>query len=156
MILTADDFYDEIEKFTPLPDQVTEVTKECFQRVFDSEAARSERNILYIWRCKKVVPRLKGKSDILYIGQTKQTLRYRYFRWAKNIAESKSNNLKYSHILEEYGPITISCAPFMRFGETLKLAEEQLLWWYFQNHCEYPPVNYTKTTAQNDRLDIKR
>ncbi len=156
MILTADVFYDEIEQFTSFPDQVTEVTEECFQKVFGSDAARSERNILYVWRCKKAVTRLRGKSDVLYIGQTKQTLRNRYFRWSKNIAESKANNLKYSHILEKYGPITISYVPFERFGETLKLAEEQLLWWYFQNHCEYPPINYTKTTTQNDFLEIKR
>ena len=43
---------------------------------------------------------------------------------------------------------------FSIFGDTLLKSEGQLLWWYFQNHCEYPPINYTQTTVRNDIVKI--
>jgi hypothetical protein len=51
-------------------------------------------------------------------------------------ATTKANSLKFRYILENYGAISISIAPFSKYGESLQKAEGQLLWWYFQNHCE--------------------
>ena len=37
------------------------------------------------------------------------------------------------------------------FGESLLDAENQLLWWYYANHFEYPPFNYTKARDPRKR-----
>ena len=50
--------------------------------------------------------------------------------------------------------ISIYVCDFSIFGDTLLKSEGQLLWWYFQNHCEYPPINYTQTTVRNDIVKI--
>ena len=65
-------------------------------------------------------------------------------------ASSKANKLKFEAIIGNYDPITIAISSFEKFGSSLLEAEGQLLWWYFQNHAEYPPVNYTKTKVRND------
>lgn len=153
MILSYETFYDEIEKFIPISEKITLVTEDCFKRVFGAESAGKMKKIVYLWRSERPIPRLKGCSDILYIGQTKSTFRARYLPWARQHATTKANSLKYRQVIEDYGPITISFAPFNRFGNNLLEAEGQLLWWYFQNHCEYPPINYTKTKIRKDFVD---
>ncbi|WP_155989602.1 hypothetical protein [Thioalkalivibrio sp. ALE19] len=154
MILTKDNFYETLDSFRVLPDRVTSVDEEEFRRVYGSDAAGVEKGIVYVLRTEKSIPRLKGKSDVVYIGQTKGTFRQRYLRWAKLHATSKANHLKFSQIVEQYGPIRIAVSPFGSFGDSLLQAEGQLLWWYFQNHCEYPPVNYTKTKVRNDSVSV--
>ena len=67
-------------------------------------------------------------------------------------ATEEGNKLKYSHIIKEYGPIRITYMPFEKYGETLEKAEGRLLWWYFLDHLEYPPVNYSGTPYHNDVL----
>jgi len=91
---------------------------------------------------------------VVYIGQTKGTFRQRYLASAGLHATSKANRMKFEHIVSHYGPIRITLAPYGQFGDSLLKAEGQLLWWYFQNHCEYPPVNYTKTKVRNDLVSI--
>ncbi len=150
MLLSCKNFYEEIETFTPIEEKITSATVEGFQKAFGHESANSMKNIVYMLRSEKPVNRLKGESDILYIGQTKLTFRNRYFRHAKNFATTDANRMKYSHIIEEYGPIEISFAPFEKYGKNLLQAEGQLLWWYFQNHREYPPINYSKTNVRSD------
>lgn len=148
-LMNKDDFYNELAKFIVLPGQIDYLSQDCFKAVQLSDEAKKHRNIVYLWRTKQEFPRFKGRSNILYIGQTKQSFAARYRDHARWIM-TKANSLKYAHAIEEYGPITISVCDFSRFGSTLKQAEGQLLWWYFQNHCEYPPVNYTKTTVRTD------
>jgi len=142
-------FYDELDKFTILPGKIDCLSKSSFEAVQLSDEAKKHRNIVYLWRTSQEFPRFKGQSNILYIGQTKHSFAARYRDHAKWIT-TKANSLKYAHAIEEYGPITISVCDFSRFGLTLKQAEGQLLWWYFQNHCEYPPINYTKTKIRTD------
>lgn len=103
---------------------------------------------------RKKIPRLNGFSDILYIGQTKQSFKNRYLKYAKHEASTKANKLKYQTIIDNYGAISIYVCDFSIFGDTLLKSEGQLLWWYFQNHCEYPPINYTQTTVRNDIVKI--
>lgn len=153
--MTAENFYETLETFRVLPERITSVDEATFKRVYGDKAASEEMNILYIYRAENPIPRLKGESDIVYIGQTKGTLKQRYFAHCGKLANSRANRLKFEHILSEYGPIRITVAPFGQFGSSLEKAEGQLLWWYFQNHCEYPPVNYTQTKVRNDVLSVE-
>lgn len=149
MLLTAKNFYETLDKFRVIPEQITSVDEATFRRVYGHNEAAKEKNILYVLRTVKPIPRLKGKSDIVYIGQTKGTLRQRYLGSLKRLATTEANQMKFKHIVDKYGEIRITFEHYGQFGDSLLKAEGQLLWWYFQNHCEYPPVNYTKTKVRN-------
>ncbi len=103
---------------------------------------------------EKPVPRLVGDSRVLYIGYTTKSCRTRRYKDAKIHAESKANSLKYSSILKNYDAISVRVYDYKRYGNSAQEAEQQLLWWYFQNHCEYPPINYTKTKVRNDKVIV--
>jgi hypothetical protein len=150
VIITKDNFYEALNSFRVLPQQITSVDEDTFRRVYEDDSAGIEKNIVYVFRTERPIPRLKGESDVVYIGQTKGTFKQRYLPSARLHATSKANKIKFGHIVEYYGAIRISLSPYTRFGNSLLAAEGQLLWWYFQNHCEYPPVNYTKTKVRND------
>lgn len=153
--IDKNNFYTTIEKlFTSFPEKIESVSEEGFRRVYDSENAKISKNIVYLFRSEKNINRLKGESNIIYIGQTIYSFNKRYHPHARLHATSEANNLKFSHIIENYGPISISVCDFSIFGKNILQAEGQLLWWYFQNHCEYPPINYTKTTVRNSVVYI--
>lgn len=154
MILTKDNFYHTLDSFRVLPERIASVDEATFKKVYGSDSANVEKGIVYVLRTDKPIPRLKGESDVVYIGQTKGTFRNRYLQWANLHATSKANRMKFEHIVSHYGTIRICLSPFSSFGSSLLQAEGQLLWWYFQNHCEYPPVNYTKTKVRNDVVSI--
>lgn len=155
LIADKNNFYEIVESFfTTLPDQLTSVTEECFRNVYGSAAASNCKNIVYILRCAKKFGRLNGESDILYIGQTKHSFSARYYPYARLHVTSEANRLKFQHIIENHAPIRVSICDYSIFGETLLQAEGQLLWWYFQNHCEYPPINYSKTRNRNSMIQM--
>lgn len=143
-------FYTEIETFATFPEKISNLTADDFRNVFGCEMAGKSKEVVYVWRSQEKIRRLKGESDIIYIGQTKNSFRERYYQYAGMHTTTKANSLKFKHIIENYGEISISVAPFSKYGESLQKAEGQLLWWYFQNHCEYPPINYTQTKVRND------
>lgn len=149
-VLNYQNFYETIDEFYRFETQITDFSEASFRNAYGSECARKHANIVYILRAEKKVPRLKGASDILYIGQTGKSFRSRYFRYAGRHTTTPANKQKYEHILKTYGAISIWVSDYSRFGETLQKAEGQLLWWYFRNHCEYPPINYTQTKVRND------
>ena len=149
--MNKDDFYKNIDKFfIKLEDKIEKVEEKEFAKVFGSNSAKKHKNIVYLWRCENKIPRVSGESDIIYIGQTKQSFSQRHLRYVNVETTSKANKLKYSTIIEKYGAISIYVCDFSIFGENLLKAEGQLLWWYFQNHCEFPPVNYTSTRVRTD------
>lgn len=152
MILNKDNFYAAVDNFTELKEKITSVTEDSFRRVYGSDAAGKAKNVIYLLRCEREVSRLKGESNILYIGQTERSFRARYASFARLHSTSVANKLKFTHIIDNYGPISVSFSDFSAFGDTLLQAEGQLLWWYFQNHCEYPPINYTKTSIRRDEV----
>lgn len=154
MLLTADNFYETLELFRALPERITSVDEVTFRRVYGHDEAGAEKNIVYLFRTERPIPRLRGESDVVYIGQTKGAFRQRYLPSAGLHATSKANRMKFEHIVSHYGPIRIMLAAYSQFGDSLLKAEGQLLWWYFQNHCEYPPVNYTKTKVRNDVVSV--
>jgi hypothetical protein len=154
MAYDKSNFYKTIDEFITLPEKITIVSEEGFRSVYGAELAGKTKNIVYMLRCERNISRLKGESNILYIGQTKHSFSKRYYPHAKLHATSKANKLKFEHIINHYGPISISFSDFSIFGKTLIQAEGQLLWWYFQNHCEYPPINYTKTNVRNNVIYV--
>lgn len=151
-IINKDHLYSIIEKFDRLPGKIDSLSKEAFESVYGSLAASKARNIIYFFISAKPVPRLHGFSNILYIGQTRHSFKVRYLKYAGFHASSTANSLKFKTIIEKYGPIEIAYCDYRTFGETLLDAEGQFLWWYFQNHCEYPPINYSKTNIRNDSV----
>jgi hypothetical protein len=152
-MIDSTNFYEAVEGFELLPGQIKDVSTEAFQAVYGSAEASKSKGILYMFLSAQPIPRLVGESRVIYIGQTKGDFKGRYYKYSKLHASSKANKLKFEAIINRYGPITIAVSPFEKFGSTLLEAEGQLLWWYFQNHCEYPPVNYTKTKVRKDAVD---
>jgi hypothetical protein len=150
MTLDKSTLYKEVDSFTYFPDKIEQLTVEEFQKVYGSEEAKLNKNIVYMLLSEKPIPRLIGESRILYIGQTKNSFRTRYYRYAEHHATTKANSFKFGTILNKYGPIQVAVKHFEKYGDTLAQSEGQLLWWYFQNHGEYPPINYTKTKVRKD------
>ncbi len=143
-----------------------ELSSSDFDVVTSSDEAKNAKNVIYIWRTKDPIPRLKGKSNIIYIGQTKRSIFSRHGN-SKIKATSEANSQKYNDIVEMYGALTISYIKLDDFNLENKIepskeknksnllkAEGQFLWWYFQNHSEYPPINYTKTKIRNSFVEI--
>ncbi len=151
-MINSTSFYEAIRGFELLPGAIENVSTKAFQAVYGSPEASRAKGVVYVFLSAQPIPRLIGESRIIYIGQTKASFKNRYLQYSNLHATSKANKLKFEAIIREYGPITIAVCPFERFGSSLLEAEGQLLWWYFQNHCEYPPVNYTKTTVRNDAV----
>lgn len=123
------------------------------QRRRRAEASATEpEKVVYLFRSAKKVNRLVKESDILYIGQTGTTFQRRYEQWAGKHATIKRN----AHAIELYGPIRLSvCNDYSVFGKTLLEAENQLLWWYYENHFEYPPFNYTRAKDPKKKLSAE-
>jgi len=145
-------------KFYTLPDKIEiekhlkELTQDSFKKVISSKESKNARNVIYIWRAEKNIPRVKGESNIIYIGQTKRSIFERHGSYSKLLASSEANKQKFNDIVRKYGAITISYINYNEYtalGKNLLCAEGQFLWWYFQNHSEYPPINYTKTKNRN-------
>lgn len=153
--VSYENFYLELDGFRRLPGKIESVTKEAFESVYGSIDASNAKNIIYFFIAEKPVPRLNGESRILYIGQTKNSFKTRYHKLASLHTTTKANVQKFKAIIEHYGSIEIVYCDYKKFGNTLLEAEGQFLWWYFQNHSEYPPINYSKTKIRNDVITIK-
>lgn len=139
--MTSANFYDSVHRhFTAFDVQITEHSTEAYLAAFTCTEAARMKNVVYLFRAERKVPRLVGESDILYIGQTKSSFERRYKQWADVIAKLKRNE----HALKGYGPIRLSACDHRVFGQSLLAAENQMLWWYYANHFEYPPFNYTR------------
>ena len=164
MNIDCSNFKNFISKsFIKLPNKInfkigrTILSVEDFNAVTSSSEARKAKNVIYIWQTEKPIPRLKGESNIIYIGQTKRSIFARHGN-SKIKATSEANVQKYNDIVKMYGAITISYIKLDDFDpknkSNLLEAEGQFLWWYFQNHSEYPPVNYTKTKVRKAVVKI--
>lgn len=139
--LNNGNFYETVDRlFTVFEVQIAECTEEAYRQAFTCADAARQKNVVYLFRAERKVNRLVGASDILYIGQTKSSFQRRYAQWAAKISGLKRN----SHAHELYGPVRLLACDYRLFGESLLAAENQLLWWYYANHFEYPPFNYTR------------
>ena len=96
---------------------------------------------IYIMRLGKHFGRLRGTSDILYIGSTTSSIRQRlggYF----NPGPTQRTNIRINKMLQRY---TIQVA--WHETENPKKLETKLLEKYFKEHDEQPPFNYQGPTA---------
>lgn len=116
---------------------------EQFKMLFSTEKACNQKGIIYIWSSKNKIPRVKGKSSILYIGKTKTSLKERHYQYA-SIEGDSYNWPRYQYIIEEYGPITVSFKTVGTDDRNLKRLEASFLKRYFEEHLEYPPLNRSK------------
>ncbi|KKN14313.1 hypothetical protein LCGC14_0997350 [marine sediment metagenome] len=97
------------------------------------EATRGVTGVVYVFRSENLIPRLKGHSNILYIGETK------YDVWNRYNVEIDANNYwhVYEYIVQGYGKIYIDVYQ----SNNHKLTEHRFLNQYFQKHKELPPIN---------------
>ncbi|MDM0071868.1 hypothetical protein [Variovorax sp. J31P207] len=139
--MTSGNFYESLERhFTTFDVKITGHNTDAYLAAFTCAEAVRQKGVVYLFRAEREVPRLVKESDILYIGQTKNSFQRRYQQWAAHHATIKRNE----HALKDYGPIRLSVCDYRVFGASLLAAENQLLWWYYANHFEYPPFNYTR------------
>ena len=131
-------------EFKQLPGRIERVETgqefaDQFRRMFTSKDASAAVNVVYTWRTGDSIPRLRGKSDIIYIGKTKSSLRQRHGRYAA-VEGSDLNWKRYEHILKTYGPIWVE---YKNVAKNVDLREEEkrVLREYFCRHLEYPPLN---------------
>lgn len=97
------------------------------------EQTKGVNGVVYVYRSEKPVSRLKGASNILYIGETK------YDVWSRYNVVQDTNNFwhVYNHTVNNYGSIFID----VYVTENYKEMERKFLSNYFQEHKELPPMN---------------
>ena len=98
---------------------------------------KSVEGIVYFFKTKKPIERVRGESNIIYIGKSDGSFSSRYY-------PSKAFNLEmtffdkfYKHVIELYGSISIEITQV----EETKYSEWEALSDYFAKHLEYPPLN---------------
>ncbi len=107
-----------------------------YRRFFRQEQARNSGRVVYVWSTQRTIPRLRNKSNVMYIGHVVRNLSVRYLEWiGTETAGAKWE--RYRHIIETFGPIVLSFARH----QAPKRAETSLLQFYFEDHLEYPPFN---------------
>lgn len=107
-----------------------------FRAMFSQPEAKRAVGVLYVWATQRSIPRLKGHSNVIYIGKTTQSLRQRHRRYAE-IEGAPGNWNRYSHIIEAFGRISVHYASHADPKE----AERKLLKLYLGEHLEIPPLN---------------
>jgi hypothetical protein len=111
-----------------------------FKRLFNSQEAKEASSVLYVFSCKKKIPRVKGESNIIYIGKTRLSLQWRYGSYWKVRYWSHPNLEFVSHVIKHYGPVSLAYL-VMDTPEALKETESDLLKDYYELHMELPPKN---------------
>lgn len=132
--------------FTKLPGCIDDISSsQAFENgwktVFSTPEAKINKEIVYIWATDKNISRLKGESNIIYIGKTINSIHDRHFKYANLEATGRRNRPRYKHIIESFGPISFYVTNYKDIGSNVKDAEKKLLQAYFDDHLEYPPLN---------------
>jgi len=107
-----------------------------FRELFSTPTAKSAANCVYVWYTQKPIHRLKDLSNIIYIGETIQSLHARHAGYAA-VEANDSNFARYHHIISNFGPIEV----YYCECDKPKDRERELLKMYFENHLEIPPLN---------------
>ncbi len=107
-----------------------------FRELFSTPTAKSAANCVYVWYTQKPIHRLKDLSNIIYIGETIQSLHDRHAGYAA-VEANDSNFARYHHIISNFGPIEV----YYCECDKPKDRERELLKMYFENHLEIPPLN---------------
>jgi len=110
------------------------------ERLFRSREARDTSNVLYAFVCEKKIPRVKGESNIVYIGKTSNTLEGRFWGCWTERCWSRANLEFFNYVIEHYGPIRLAYF-VIDATQSLDNAERDLLEDYYNQHMEKPPKN---------------
>lgn len=97
--------------------------------------SKQPTGIVYIWKTQSDVPRLKGKSPIIYIGKSNGSLYDRYIKNIKHEADEYWD--RYRHIISTYGNIYIEIFE----SKDPEKTENNFLFQYHQQFMELPPIN---------------
>jgi len=111
--------------------------KTQFTTLLKEDPYSTTRNIVYIWKVEKPIPRLISESNILYIGRTKNTFKSRYSTTTAMQIELEYFETVYKSAIKKYGNISIEIHPV---DNTIS-AEKDALHNYFRQHSELPPLN---------------
>jgi len=104
---------------------------------------------VYVFRLPqtKALSRLKGESDIIYIGATKKgsrTLRDRLRDHLRSRDDKKDLGCRLERVIKEVGPLQISWRQCETHTDAIEL-ERKLLAEYTDGHIEFPPLNRQET-----------
>ena len=127
-------------QYSQLPGQLEGNSSEEFSQkwnaFFSQVEAENALGVIYIWTVDVPIPRLNGKSDILYIGKTIQSLGRRNIKYSQQ--ESTGLNWKrYEYIFHNISPIKVLFAKV----SNPKNIETEFLKSYSDEHLELPPFN---------------
>lgn len=122
---------DKIDGKIPISSENIEEFKKQYRLCL--EQTKGINGVVYVFKSEKLVPRLKGYSNILYIGETK------YDVWNRYNVENDTENfwLVYSHTVKNYGSIFID----VYVSDNHKETEKSFLNQYFEEYKELPPMN---------------
>ncbi len=105
-----------------------------FKELFNSPEAKNAKGVVYFFMSEIPIPRVHGKSNILYIGKTIQTINKRYFKYSEHLANAK-NGIFYKHIIENYGGLKMGYV----ITKTPRETENIFFNKYHQTYLEFPP-----------------
>ena len=97
------------------------------------EETKSVSGVVYVLKTELPMPRFKGSSNILYIGETK------YDVWSRYDVEIDANEFwpVYSYAVSNYGAIFVD----VYVSSNHKVTEKRFLSQYYGFHNELPPIN---------------
>jgi hypothetical protein len=97
------------------------------------EETKGVTGVVYILKTEKPIPRIKGESEVLYIGETKHDV------WSRYSVKEDANDFwsVYRHSLDNYGAIYVDVYQ----TSNNKVTERTFLQQYYQSHLELPPIN---------------
>lgn len=107
-----------------------------FRHLYSQPDAIAATSVVYFWATEKPICRLRGSSNIIYIGKTIQSLSQRHTRYAA-IEGGDSNWLRYDHIIKNFGPIKT----FNSKHKNPEKLERMLLRRFYSEHLDIPPLN---------------
>lgn len=109
---------------------------EQFRDLYRHPDAIAAVGVVYVWATERPIPRLRGESNIIYIGKTDQSLSQRHSQYATS--EGTGDNwARYDHIIRKFGAIRV----FYSVQPNPTDAERMLLRKYFDDHLDIPPLN---------------
>jgi hypothetical protein len=97
------------------------------------EETRGVSGVVYVLKTGGAIPRFKGASNILYIGETKHDV------WSRYYVEEDTNEFwpVYNHAVNNYGAIVVD----VYVSSDHKSTEKKFLTQYYDTHNELPPIN---------------
>ncbi len=125
----------DIVGITMLSKKITSVDSmaEDFRELFNTPEAKI-KGVVYFFMSVEPISRVRGESNILYIGKTKQSISARYSRYAEKLASNRSGRF-YRYIIENHGGIKMGCIKSNMPRET----ENEYFNRYYEEHLEFPP-----------------